>query len=352
MVSFLLFIIGLAILIIGGELLVMGAVRVAERFNVPPLIIGIVLIGFATSLPEFFTGIEAIQNDAVGITLGNVAGSNVANILLVIGLTAFLIPFSCREEKKLTVTIIMTIVTLWFGILLWFDHFTRLTGAFMLICLGAYIGISLMLAINESKEVTVDVDRPDDEFDFPPPSRIFITVLTVSGLTLLWVGAELIVHHGIKIAQMLSIPESVIGLTALAVGTSLPEIATCIISARRGLSEIALGNVSGSNIFNILFVLGATALIHPFSVQSIGSSIENSSTTPLAITHTNITIPPSILLTHFDWMLISLAIFSVIAFWRQEFSRLSGAIMLGAYIFLYLGIVVGWFPSLLELIYG
>lgn len=352
MLAFLLFLVGLVILIIGGELSVMGAVRVAEKFKIPPLIIGIVLIGFATSLPEFFTSIEAIQNDAVGITLGNVAGSNVANILLVIGLTAFLIPFSFREETIGIVTIIMLIVTAWFGLILWFDLFSRLTGVLMLSGLAIYIIYSMYQATEdayENRENSTDFDE-----DIPQISEFsnLMYLQTGIGLLCLWGGAELIVHNGVTIASYLNVPESVIGLTALAIGTSLPEIATCIISARRGFSEIALGNVLGSNIFNILFVLGATALIHPFSASNIEQNHQESKEIIARTAQIDISIPSAILQTHIDWMFVSIVIFAVFAFWRQEFSRRTGAFMLAMYLIFYLGTVIGWFPSLLGLIYG
>lgn len=352
MLSFLLFVIGLVFLIVGGELSVMGAIRVAEKFRVHPLVIGIVLIGFSTSLPEFFTGIAAIQNDAVGITLGNVAGSNVANILLVVGLTAFLIPFSCREERIGTVTIVMLLVTGWFGVLLWLDIFSRLTGAFMISVLALYI---LYILYQESREAVENpINSNEFEKELPPFMEFsnWVYLRTAFGLLLLWGGAELIVHHGVLIASMLSVPESVIGLTALAVGTSLPEIATCIISARRGFSDIALGNVLGSNIFNILFVLGAAALIHPFSVSTIELNSQATESAPISVLQADSQIPPAILHTHVDWMFISIAIFVVVAFWRQQFSRRTGAVMLGTYLFLYLGSVFGWFPSVLGSVYG
>lgn len=352
MLSFLLFLVGLVILIIGGELSVMGAIRVAERFKIPPLVIGIVLIGFATSLPEFFTGITAIQRDAVGITIGNVAGSNVANILLVVGLTAFLIPFSCREEKIGTVTIVMLLATGWFSALLWLDIFSRLTGAFMLLVLALYMIYSLY---QESKDAAENPNNSNElEREMPPFLEFsnWVYLRTAFGLFLLWGGAELIVHHGVIIASMLSIPESVIGLTALAIGTSLPEIATCIISARRGFSDIALGNVLGSNIFNILFVLGAVALIKPFSVSTIELNATGSNSTPVEDSLTNPRVPSAIIETHVDWMFISIAIFAIFAFWRQNFSRRTGAFMLGAYVFLYLGTVLGLLPSVIGTVYG
>ena len=330
----------------------MGAVRVADKFKIPPLVIGIVLIAFATSLPEFFTGIVAIQNDAVGITLGNVAGSNVANILLVVGLTAFLIPFSCREDKIGTVTIVTVLATGWFGVLLWLDLFTRLTGALMLLVLALYIIYSLYNETKEAIENPPSTNETDDEL---PPFLKFsnwVYLRTAFGLMLLLGGAELIVSQGVIIAGMFNVPESVIGLTALAVGTSLPEIATCILSARRGYYEIALGNVLGSNIFNILFVLGAAALIHPFSVAGIELDAKDSQELPAQVDPTTQSVPPAILQTHIDWMFISIGLFAVFAFWRQEFSRRTGALMLGTYVILYLGTVFGWLPSILGQIYG
>ena len=246
---------GLAALLLGGDALVRGAVGVARRFGVSPLVIGLTLVGFGTSAPELVTSLSAALSGAPGIALGNVVGSNIANILLILGVAAVIRPVVAqmpalpREAAWVGGTAVLLA-----GLAL-FDEITTLMGAGLLILLGLY----LWGAFRTSAPEVPDLDTPGDSLS---ASALRLAI----GLALTIGGAIALVHGATGIARAYGVPEAVIGLTLVAVGTSLPELATTIMAARRGQSDVALGNILGSGIFNILGILGATALLAPLPV--------------------------------------------------------------------------------------
>jgi cation:H+ antiporter len=254
-VTFLLVGLGLAGLFFGGDWLVKGAAGIAQRFRVPPQVIGLTIVGFGTSTPELLVSLQAALRGAPGIAIGNVIGSNTANILLILGLAALVGPIAAgiaglrRDLGWMLTAALATVPAFWSG------SVGRLEGALLFAGILAYIAVCLRQAGKEPAP------------DRPPPPLWRSALLALAGLVAVLVGARLLVDGAVLIARALGVGEAVIGLTIVAVGTSLPELATSVMAAIRGERAIALGNVIGSNIFNILAILGLTALVAPIPVE-------------------------------------------------------------------------------------
>ncbi len=257
-------VIGLAGLVFGGDLLVRGAVDLARRIGMSPLVIGLTLVGFGTSTPELVTSIQAALVESPGIAVGNVVGSNIANILLILGIAAALAPVAVQRASFLRDGAVLVISAL------------MCLGAILYGRLSLPIGIVFLMALIAYVTFTVLQERgraaPEafGEADLPAQTGSLWKdlVFVAGGLVLTILGARFLVTGAIDVAQVLGVSEAVIGLTIVAVGTSLPELVTTIAAARRGQADIAFGNVVGSNIFNVLFILGATATIHPIDVPA------------------------------------------------------------------------------------
>lgn len=251
---------GLALLTFGAEALVGGAVTLARKLAMPPLLIGITIVGFGTSLPELVVSVKAALANSPDIALGNVVGSNTANILLIGGLAALIAPIAARAEdykRDLTVMIAASVILLGLGT---WGGISRFSGAAIFVALITYLTWAAMTARDRNHE--------PDEGDIPGwRSNTGVAIaLVVVGLAGLFLGANLLVGAAIDIARVFGLSEAVIGLTIVAVGTSLPELATSVAAAIRRHSDVALGNIVGSNIFNILGILGVTALIRPLPI--------------------------------------------------------------------------------------
>lgn len=250
--TYLLFALGLVGLFLGGEYLVRGASNIARHFNLSPMVIGLTIVGFGTSAPELLVSVQAALEGQPAIAIGNVLGSNIANILLILGasaaIAALMIPI--RKLWRDLGFMLLATGTIWWMLL--DGTVTRLEGAVLFFGLIVFLGA----AFAGGKEA------PDD--DLPAPAAMPMAVAqTIGGLIVLVIGARLLVDSATTIARDFGISEAVIGLTIVAVGTSLPELATSVIAAMRKQTEIAVGNVVGSNIFNIFSILGITALITP-----------------------------------------------------------------------------------------
>lgn len=301
---FLQLIFGFALLVAGGEALVRGAVSVAARFGVSPLLIGLTLVGFGTSTPELVTSLQAAFGGFPGIAVGNVVGSNVANILLILGVAAVIMPLAIDSAAfRRDGTALAIATTLAVGVIL-FGSLDRWMGGVLIVALLAYLWIayrsdSTAVAAN-SANVTPDAT--------PIPGPVWIAIaLAVGGIVVTILGARLTVDAAVTLALLWGMSETVVGLTIVAVGTSLPELVTSVMAALRRESGIAFGNVVGSNIYNILGILGVTALARP------------------------IPIPP--LIAQLDVWVMSAAtlalIVGVIAW--QQIGRITGFLFLGAY---------------------
>ncbi len=258
------FILGLVVLVAGAELLVRGASRLATAVGVSPLVVGLTVVAFGTSAPELAVGISSALAGQPDIALGNVVGSNIANILLVLGLAALAAPVvaGLRVIRREVPVMIGASIVLWLMALS--GHIDRLEGALLF---GGIIVYSALLARSSRRESGRVRAEFAAEYGIEAGggrrAGMLNLGLAVMGLLLLLVGADWIVAGATAMATSLGIPEVVVGLTIVAVGTSLPEIATSILAGVRGHRDIAVGNVVGSCIFNIMMVLGATALIAP-----------------------------------------------------------------------------------------
>lgn len=258
---------GMALLIFGAEILVRGASRLAGAFGVSPLIVGLTVVSFGTSSPELAVGVLAALEGAPGITIGNVVGSNIFNTLVILGLSAVIAPLVVHQQLvKLDVPLMIGACSAMF--LLGLDgHHSRLDGVLLVSALAAYTAFLIRQSRRESAEVQAEYDQ---EFGVHDPAERrrwpMNLLLVIAGVALLALGSDWLVEGAAGIARMLGVSELVIGLTLIAAGTSLPEAATSIIAALRGERDIAVGNVIGSNLFNILGVLGVTAAVAPRGV--------------------------------------------------------------------------------------
>jgi cation:H+ antiporter len=246
---------GLLLLLGGGEALVRGAVAFATRMKLPMAVTGAVVLGFGTSMPELLTSLSAAFTGAPGIAIGNVLGSNIANILLILGLAALVSPIIATSEDAEDRIWLVAATVLGLGAIAVGATVGRLEGAILLLALGLYIWRALARDVGPEAVPAVP--------DLGPPA---MTGFLVGGLLALIGGAYLLVEGASGIAEALGVSETVIGLTVVAVGTSLPELATSLAAARRGEGALALGNVLGSNVFNLLAILGLTALAVPIPV--------------------------------------------------------------------------------------
>lgn len=305
---------GLGLLLVGGELLVRGAVAAAARLGASPLLAGLVIVGFGTSTPELVTSVNAALVDAPGIAVGNVVGSNIANLLLILGVSALLFPVAVDGQAFARDGSVLAAATLvCVGVVLW-GALERPVGVLLVALLLTYVVVTYTI---EQRRHTSAEKIYAEGVALKETRGLGLTPalgLAAMGLVGVVVGAEWLVRAAVEVARGVGISETVIGLTLVAVGTSLPELATAIVAGLRRHGEVAIGNVIGSNIFNILFILGATALVKP------------------------IPIPPEI--AAFDvWAMVAataLAIVLVRTGWRV--TRTEGAVLLAGYT-LYLGLV-------------
>ncbi len=248
---------GLIGLFFGGEALVRGSVGLARRMAISPLLIGLTVVGFGTSTPELLVSVEAALRGVPDIALGNVIGSNIANILLIVGLTALVWPIAVSGGTLRRDTGVMVAAALILVPIFAMGAIGRVAG----LCLLAALAVYLAWAYLKPGDATpADADMPASMATLP--AALWIG----GGFIALLFGARFLVDGSVSIARGFGLSEAFIGLSIVAVGTSLPELATSIIAAFRRQSEIAIGNVIGSNIFNILGILGVTALITPIPV--------------------------------------------------------------------------------------
>lgn len=258
---------GLALLFFGGEGLVRGSVCLARHFGLSSLFVGIVIVGFGTSLPELAVSAKAALRGSSDIALGNVVGSCIANVLLIIGLASVMAPIQEVRRAAIRDTLTMTLVAaLLFG-LVRAETVGRIAGATMLFLLVVYVVGSYWLELRRNDKPTVHEQEAEEFLDIRLRRPWIAGLATVAGTALVILGAELLVSGAVATARSVGVPEAVIGLTVVAVGTSLPELATAIVAAVRKHTDVVLGNVIGSNIFNVLGVLGTTALITPIEVS-------------------------------------------------------------------------------------
>lgn len=258
---------GFLMLIKGADFFVDGSSSIAKKFNIPPMVIGLTLVAFGTSAPELAVSIDAALAKSNGLVFGNVIGSNIANTLLILGLSAALAPIKISFKtisKEMPFLIISTLAMSVMAVDKLVDNssnlLSRVDGIILLLLFVLYIFSMIDVSRNNK-------DKDSEEVILMPLSKSI--VLSVFGLGSIVLGADLTVTSAVSLAALLGLSETLIGLTVVAIGTSLPELITSVVAAKKGENEIAIGNIIGSNIFNILLVLGVSASINPIEISSV-----------------------------------------------------------------------------------
>ena len=265
-----LFVLGLALLLAGGEVLVRGATRLSAAAGIPPVIVGLTVVAFSTSAPELAVTTQAALGGQSDLVMGNVVGSNVANILLILGLSAAIAPLLVTQRLIRLDVPLMVGVSIGTWLLVLDGHLSRLEGALLVAGIVTYIA----LAIRASRKTAAVVERQYAEaYGHTRHEALTALLLVGGGLAALVVGAGWLVDGASAAARALGVSELVIGLTIVAVGTSLPELTASLVATYKGERDIAAGNVIGSNLFNLLFVLGVTALVAPHGVPIAPAAI-------------------------------------------------------------------------------
>jgi cation:H+ antiporter len=257
---------GLFLLVVGGELLVRGAVAAAKSLGVSPLLIGLTLVGFGTSTPELVTSITAALGGSPGIAIGNAVGSNIANILLVLGAAAIIYPLSVnpkgfkRDATMVGATALVCLAVVLYGTI------TAPIGIAFLIALVAYVSYVYISEKNTPDEAGLVIEHIVEDTGSGPKNMFLSVAMAIGGIAITIAGARFFVGGAVELAQTFGVSDTIIGLTVVAIGTSMPELVTSVMAALRKHSDVAYGNIIGSNIFNVLFVLGTTAIIKPIIV--------------------------------------------------------------------------------------
>ncbi len=264
--AWLFLILGLIGLAVGGDVLVRGAVGIADRLHVSRLLTGLIIVGFGTSMPELAASLNAALSGSPGIAVGNVVGSNIANVLLILGLTALICPLSSDAQTFKRDAPVLAFATLVFCIFAWHGTMGRALGSGLVTGLALYIFLTFRQERTlEDKQAQVHADQAGI-MGSDLGGLCLNIALTGAGIAMVVLGALWTIDGAVVIARTFEVPETIIGLTVVAIGTSLPELATSTMAAMRREVDIAFGNILGSNIFNILGILGVTAVVSPIAV--------------------------------------------------------------------------------------
>jgi len=305
---------GFVLLFLAGELLVRGASNLAERLGVQPLVIGIVIVGFGTSVPELATSVRAALQGAPGIAMGNIVGSNMANMLLILGTGALIYPIATKRSHVFRDGGMGALGAVFLGFAAWYGELNRFTGIILLLMLAAYIWF--LMHDDHQKRCA------EDELNNVQRAKLFSIPVLIDGLILaagivgVLLGGKFLVDGAVELATIYGIDESIVGLTVVALGTSLPELATSIIAALKRQTDLAIGNVLGSNVYNIFGIGGVTATITPVPVSSHMAGID----IPLLI-------------------VMSLALIAIVM-WQHGVTRITGIAFLVGYLTYVLALLV------------
>lgn len=259
---------GMIMLIRGGNWTIDAAVYIARHLGVSPLVVGFTIVAFGTSLPELIVSINANFHGSPGIAIGNVLGSNIANILLVLGAAALFATLTALPRRLARDLFMMLGATVALLALMHTDTIGRLAGGGFIAALLGYVLWQYVGAMKGPLAVE-DVEEP--EFNSMAASISFL----LAGLAFIAIGAEFLVRGATVSATVLGVPDAVIGLSVIAIGTSLPELSTCIIAARKKQTDLILGNIIGSNVFNIMMIIGLTALVEPIDMSAVAPQLAN-----------------------------------------------------------------------------
>jgi len=271
--SIILLLAGLAVLIAGAEALVRGASSISKKAGIPPIVIGLTIVAFGTSSPELVVNVFSAFQGTTDLALGNIIGSNIANILLILGISALVVDLKVQKSttwKEIPFAFLAVLVLFAIANDKIIDRadgniLSRADGFVLL----SFFAIFMYYIVELTRKGDNGAEQEEIK-SYSVPVSIF---LTAGGLLALFFGGKLLVDQAVALAQLAGLSEMLIGLTIVAVGTSLPEMATSIIAARRGQSDIAIGNIVGSNIFNVFWILGATSLIKPISIN-VGANFD------------------------------------------------------------------------------
>ena len=259
--SVILIIIGFILLIVGADILVDGSSGIAKKFHIPEIIIGLTIVSIGTSMPELFVSITSALDGYSDMAIGNIIGSNLSNLLLILGLSATIKPVVFQKETRLYEIPMCLLVTI---ILMIFCNtnggISKIEAIGLLVLFCAFIGYTIYMGKRESQKVVVEIKTEEKENSII--KNIIFVLLGICGLK---IGGDLVVNNAVNVANNFNWSEKLISLTILAIGTSLPELVTSVTAAIKGNSDIAIGNIIGSNIFNILLIIGTFALITPIT---------------------------------------------------------------------------------------
>ncbi|MFM7331429.1 MAG: calcium/sodium antiporter [Brachymonas sp.] len=300
--------IGLALLLLGGEMLVRGAVASAKALGVSPLLIGLTLVGFGTSTPELVTSVTAAMNGSPGIAVGNVVGSNIANILLILGLSAVIYPMAVNPQGFRRDAIMLVASALACLAVVLYGRMGPIMGVIFVLSLLAYVVYVYRAEKQSPDEAAVVAEHRAEDAPKGPGNMALSIAMAVAGIAITIFGAGFLVDGAIALAKGLGVSDTIIGLTIVAVGTSMPEFVTSVMAAIRKHADVAYGNIVGSNIFNVLFILGGTSF-----VQAID-------------------IPPQIARLDIWVMLATTALLVVFARTGIKLQRWEGAVFVGSYV--------------------
>lgn len=263
-----LLLIGLALLVFGADWFVKGAAGIASRFGVPPLVIGLTVVAYGTSMPELMVSAVASFEGRDGIAIGNVIGSNIANIGLILGVTALVSPPEVTGGLLRRELPMLLLATLAVPVVLFDDVISRIDGMVLLLAAVGFTVVTVRFARATTPSYPLALESIQEVREHRTnASPVRLIVLCLLGLAMLLLGGKWFVDAAVRIAEMFGVSERIIGLTVVALGTSLPELAASVVAALRGHAALAVGNVIGSNIFNVLLVLGAAAVIAPVPVD-------------------------------------------------------------------------------------
>jgi len=311
--DYLLLVLGVALLAVGGEALIRGSLAAAGRLGVSPLLSGLIIVGFGTSIPELVVSIDAAVNQQADIAIGNVVGSNIGNILLILGICALITPLAVKPLALRRDAVMVVFASILFLVLAGGGEMGRADAVIFLILLVAYL-VWAYWSERFHAAPSAELHRAEAEaLSAVPKSALWIAVAVVLGLLLLIGGSRVMLTGAVGIAKSFQVSEAVIGLTLVAVGTSLPELSISVIAAIRRHADVAVGNILGSNIFNLLGILGISALLQPLPIH------------------------PRIL--QFDqWVMLGTALLLLIfLFTRRLLSRFEGGLLCAGYL-AYLGL--------------
>jgi len=299
---------GFVLLFAGGEWLVHGAVSISRRFGLSPLLIGMTVVAWCTSAPEFVVSLEAALSGSSDIAIGNVVGSNIFNVMAVLGVAGLIAPIvvePCELRRDVSVMLAASVAA---ALLAQTGEIGRTAGLGLIIAVVLYVVLSYRSELKNPQLPSAELHTHEAEEITTPPSVGRGLLMLGAGLVGLVIGARLLIMGATEIARGFGVPEAVIGLTLVAVGTSLPELAASIMAAVRGHSDVAIGNVVGSNIFNILSILGFASVIHPIGIAE-------------QIARTDV------------WVMLAVAVLlGVVLLWRGRISRLLAGALLSAYV--------------------